>query len=81
MPVVSQPVRIVIADDHHLVREGLRRLLELQPEFAVVGEAADGVEALQRVEELKPDVLLLDLAMPRMNGLEVVDSWAGPWRG
>ena len=72
MPVVSQPVRIVIADDHHLVREGLRRLLELQPEFAVVGEAADGVEALQRVEELKPDVLLLDLAMPRMNGLEVV---------
>ncbi len=71
MPIVSQPVRIVIADDHHLVREGLRRLLELQPEFTVVGEAADGVEALQQVKDLKPDVLLLDVAMPRLDGLEV----------
>ena len=71
MPTVSQPVRIVIADDHRLVREGLRRLLELQPEFTVVGEAADGVEALQQVKDLKPDVLLLDVAMPRLNGLDV----------
>jgi DNA-binding NarL/FixJ family response regulator len=68
----AKSVRIFIADDHHLVQEGLRKLLELQPEFTVVGDAADGLEALQRTRDLKPDVLLLDLAMPRMNGLEVL---------
>ena len=72
MATAQKPARIVIADDHHLVREGLRKLLELQPDFLVVGEAADGLEALERVKDLKPDVLLLDLAMPRMNGLEVL---------
>ena len=72
MAPAQKRIRIVIADDHHLVREGLRRLLEHQAEFTVIGEAADGLEALQQVRELKPDVLLLDLAMPRMNGLEVL---------
>ena len=72
MADVQTPIRLVIADDHPLVRDGLRRLFELQPGFAVVGEAADGVEALQQVKALTPDVLLLDLAMPRMNGLEVL---------
>ena len=72
MAITRKRARIVIADDHHLVREGLRTLLELQPDFTVVGEAADGVEALQLVKDLEPDVLLLDLAMPRMNGLEVL---------
>ena len=72
MAIAQKPVRIVIADDHHLVREGLRKLLDLQPDFTVIGEAADGVEALQLANDLKPDVLLLDLAMPRMNGLEVL---------
>ena len=66
------PIRIAIADDHPLVREGLRKILDLQPGFAVVGEAADGLEALKVVADLRPDVLLLDLAMPRMNGLEVL---------
>ena len=66
------PIRIVIADDHPLVRDGLRKLLEGQPGFRVIGEAADGIEALERAKALKPDVLLLDLAMPRMNGLEVL---------
>ncbi len=66
------PIRIVIADDHPVVREGLRRLLELQPGFSVVGEAADGVDALRAARDLKPDVLLLDVAMPRMNGLDVL---------
>lgn len=65
-------IRIVLADDHPLVRDGLRKLFELQPGLVVVGEAADGVEAVERVKELKPDVLLLDLMMPRKNGLEVL---------
>ncbi len=70
----QSPIRIVIADDHPLVRDGLRRLFELQPGFTVVGEAADGVEAIERTLALKPDVLLLDLAMPRMNGLDVLKA-------
>ncbi len=70
-------IRIVIADDHPLVREGLRRLLELEPGFVVVGEAGDGPSAAQRTKDLRPDVLLLDLAMPRMNGLEVLEALAG----
>ena len=69
-------IRIVIADDHPLVREGLRTLLERQPGFTVAGEASDGVEAVQMTRDLKPDVLLLDLAMPRMNGLEVLKALA-----
>jgi len=68
------PIRIVIADDHPLVREGLRALLERQPAFAVVGEAGDGVEAVEQVKALKPDVLLLDLAMPRLHGLDVLKA-------
>jgi DNA-binding NarL/FixJ family response regulator len=70
----SQPatVRIVIADDHPTFREGLMRLIETQPGMHVVGSAADGEEALQRVEELKPDLLLLDRTMPRMGGLVAI---------
>jgi len=72
MTSAQAPIRIVIADDHPLVREGLRRILELQEGFTVVGEAADGLEAVRQTKALRPDVLLLDLAMPRMNGLEVL---------
>lgn len=63
---------IVLADDHHLVREGLRVLLEAEPGFDVVGEAADGLEAIQLTERLQPAVLIVDLMMPNLNGLEVV---------
>jgi two-component system, NarL family, nitrate/nitrite response regulator NarL len=63
---------ILIADDHPIFRDGLRMLLETQQEFRVVGEAADGKEAIRLVRELQPDVLLLDLAMPHCSGLEVL---------
>jgi len=75
-----KPIRILIADDHPIVRDGLKRLLLLQEGFTVVGEAADGIEAVRRTEELKPDLLLLDLTMPRMDGLGVLKALAGaPW--
>lgn len=72
----SRKTRILIADDHTIFRDGLRRLLESEPEFQVVGEAADGAEALQLVQQLKPDILLLDLAMPRMPGIETLRELA-----
>jgi two-component system response regulator NreC len=62
---------IVLADDHHVVRQGLRALLEAAPDFRVVGEAGDGLEAVELAEHLQPDVLVLDLMMPGLNGLEV----------
>ena len=65
-------IRVVIADDHHLVREGLRGLLQKAGDVEVVGEAADGQEALDLVERLLPDVLVIDIGMPRLNGIEAV---------
>ena len=63
---------ILIADDHQIVRDGLRSLLEAEPDFEVVGEASSGPQALELAIELSPDVMVLDLAMPDMNGLEVL---------
>jgi two-component system nitrate/nitrite response regulator NarL len=68
----SQTIRILIADDHPIFRDGLRRLLEAEPKFAVIGEACDGAEAVKLARQLKPDILLLDLAMPRHPGLEAL---------
>ncbi len=62
-------LRVAIADDHPLIREGVRHLLEAQPDFEVCGEAVDGAEALQLVERLRPNVIVLDLAMPEVNGI------------
>jgi DNA-binding NarL/FixJ family response regulator len=64
-------VTVLLADDHPIVRQGLRHLLELQPDFKVVGEASDGLEASQMAERYHPDVLVLDMMMPGLNGLEV----------
>lgn len=66
------PIRILVADDHAVVREGLRQLLEMQNDFTVIGEACDGIQALELARQLKPDVVLLDIAMPRLSGLEAV---------
>ncbi len=62
---------IILADDHRIVRQGLNALLEAEPDFSVVGEAGDGLEALKLVKKLNPDVIVLDLMMPGLNGLEV----------
>ena len=64
-------ITIILADDHTVVRQGLRTLLEADPELRVIGEASDGHQALEQVERLNPDVLVLDLMMPGMNGMEV----------
>jgi two-component system, NarL family, nitrate/nitrite response regulator NarL len=68
----SQPIRIVIADDHPIFRDGLRRLLEAESDLKVIGEACDGSEAVKMARQLRPDILLLDLAMPKMPGLEAL---------
>lgn len=65
-------IRIVIADDHPIFRDGLRRLLEAEPDLKVIGEACDGAEAVKLARQFKPDILLLDLAMPRHPGLEAL---------
>lgn len=70
------PIHIVIADDHPIFRDGLRRLLEAEPNLQVVGEAADGAEAIAMAQQLQPDILLLDLAMPRVPGLETLRELA-----
>src|SRR3984957_6211576 len=67
-------VRIVIADDHPIVRDGLKKLLLLEDDFEIVGEAGDGREVLEKVQALDPDVLLLDLRMPNLDGLSALQS-------
>src|SRR5437016_11387347 len=67
-------VRIVIADDHPIVRDGLKKLLHLEDDFEVIGEASDGREVLEKVQELDPDVLLLDLRMPNLDGLSALQA-------
>ena len=65
------PIKLLIADDHALLRQGIKNVLSLEPDFDVIGEAADGDETIKQVAALQPDILLLDVNMPRMNGLEV----------
>lgn len=67
------PIRIVLADDHLLIRAGLQALLTTIPDFEVVGEAADGLEGVEIVERVQPDVCLMDITMPRLNGLQATE--------
>ena len=66
-------MRILLGDDHGIVRRGMRALLETEADMSVVGEAADGLEVLRLCDELRPDVLVLDIAMPRLNGIDVAE--------
>jgi DNA-binding NarL/FixJ family response regulator len=75
--IAAVPVRIVIADDHPIFRDGLKRLLDTESDLQVVGEATDGVEAVRIARALAPDVVLLDVAMPRMGGIESLAELQG----
>jgi DNA-binding NarL/FixJ family response regulator len=67
---MSNKLKVLLVDDHALVRRGFRRMLEDEPSFQVVGEASDGGEAVKRAEELRPDVIVMDCALPQVNGIE-----------
>jgi DNA-binding NarL/FixJ family response regulator len=68
----SAPIRVLIADDHEVVRQGLRTFLELDPDLELAGEASDGVEAVRAAQRLRPDVILMDLLMPEMDGITAI---------
>jgi DNA-binding NarL/FixJ family response regulator len=71
---MTHPIRILVADDHPVVRDGLVAMLGTQPDFSVVGEASTGTEVVQKAALLLPDVVLLDLEMPDMNGVEALQQ-------
>ncbi|MGE0494517.1 MAG: response regulator [Vulcanimicrobiota bacterium] len=68
------PIRVLLVDDHAIVREGLRMLLKFDPDLEVVGEASDGAEAIEQARQLTPDVVLMDLLMPRMDGIAATEA-------
>ncbi len=71
---MSEKYRIIIAEDHTIVRDGLRALLTLDPELEVAGEACDGLEVIKSVEKLRPDLVLMDISMPRMDGMAAISE-------
>jgi two-component system, NarL family, response regulator LiaR len=70
------PIRVLLVDDHAVVRQGLRMFLSLDPELEVVGEASNGAAGIEQVRRLNPDVVLMDLIMPSMDGISL--NWSGP---
>jgi NarL family two-component system response regulator LiaR len=77
---MGQKIRILIADDHAIVREGLRALIATEPDLELVGEATDGIQAVSKAQTLKPDVILLDLMMPRLDGVEAINEIKKSWQ-
>jgi len=69
---MDKPIRIVLVEDHTILREGLRALLSADPKFEIVGEADDGREGIRRVDKLAPDLVVMDLSMPRMTGMDAI---------
>ena len=78
---MPETIRILLVDDHAVVREGLRAFLGLQDGFEIVGEAADGEEAIERAAELEPDVILMDLVMPKLDGVSAMRELRRRWGG
>ncbi|HWH70298.1 MAG TPA: response regulator transcription factor, partial [Candidatus Sulfotelmatobacter sp.] len=72
-------LRILLADDHKMLRDGLRLLIDSQPDMQVIGEAANGREALQKARDLKPDLVVMDLSMPELNGLQATQLLKAEW--
>jgi DNA-binding NarL/FixJ family response regulator len=75
----SNPIRVFIAEDHAIVRKGVRTLLSLESDIQVIGEAASGQEAVKQVSELKPDVILMDLVMPGLDGIQAIQQIKANW--
>lgn len=71
---MAEPIRILVVDDHHVVRQGLVALLNIAPEIKVVGEAGDGVEAIELYRRLRPDITLMDLQLPKLGGVEAIQK-------
>src|ERR1700726_1833755 len=70
----DMPIRVLLADDHTILRQGLKRILEAAPDFEVVAEASSGVEAVQFCNRLQPDVVIMDIAMKELNGIEATSQ-------
>jgi len=68
--MIEEKIKLLIADDHAILRQGLRRILEAEPDMSVIGEAATGVDAVKRARQLKPDVVIMDISMPEQDGIE-----------
>ena len=68
--ISSEPIRVLLADDHTILRAGLRMMLSVQPDIEIVGEASDGRQAITEAQRLQPDVILMDITMPEVNGIE-----------
>jgi Response regulator containing a CheY-like receiver domain and an HTH DNA-binding domain len=71
---MAEPIRILVVDDHHVVRQGLVALLNIMPEIKVVGEASDGLQAIELYRSLRPDITLMDLQLPKLTGVETIQK-------